>query len=133
MTEPVVRAAGNHSDARARNIEKSRRRRAPAAVMRDLEDIDSPDVRREIALRFVLDVAGEKNRSMTRLDAHHDGTVVLWGSAERMLCGECVDVELADIGDGVPRTDESHRRLALLDRLEHHLRALSSKPPRIDP
>src|SRR5881296_2087848 len=96
MTEEVVSPAGDHCQTRPHCIEKRRRRRSAAPVVRYLQNIGTNRPGGQQRLPFALRISGEESRSCADRRAQHHGTVVFRRAPERAIWNDRPNVDRAD-------------------------------------
>lgn len=77
VAEEVPPAAGDDREVRTDGVEEGGSGGAPAAVMRDLQDVRREVAVDELRFRFALDVARQQDSRPLDLHAQHDRGVVL--------------------------------------------------------
>lgn len=125
MSEQVVAAARNDSDARMDGVEERRSGGAAAAVMGDFQDVRTQIALQQLRFRFALDVAGEQDARPLDLHAQNDRGVVLLRSAERVRDRVRFDADCAEV-DRIAVADDVNRRC----RRQQALRAIAGETSR---
>lgn len=132
MSEEVIASARDHGGLRTDGGEKRGCRRAPAAVMCDLQQIGVTDAGDELRLCFAFDVACHQCGKPAGADMNDDRAVVLRSPAETVRRHANGDRHRSD---PAPLTvaDEMDRDISIERRFEKVARARAAELPRRDP